>query len=247
MKLKLFGGITAILLLTLATASAQLTSTTIATSSTVNAIRSDLNLNWLTSNTPSFTAGGILFESIPNPLLGDFAVGVGELGEFYAEVSFLGRDSLRPNHFGVSSEGGGFTAPDSITLFFDYTSADFPLTKRLTADAYTVADFWHYRDQVGYTGSFYQDDNLSFRTWQYVDVDANLQYTLFGIDDLRSEQIDFNDGAFLVVTNTVGIALQNPVPEPSTFGLIGAAILVGLIALKKRKSLSGGATPGIVS
>lgn len=239
MKLNKLGGLTAILLLTLATANAQLISNTIATNATVDSIRTDLDLNWLTTNTPAFVAGGLAFESIPNPALGDFAVGNGELGEFYAEVSFLGRDSLRPNHFGVSSEGGGYLAPDSITLFLDYTDADFPFTKRLTAAEYTVADFWHYADKPGFDGSYFQDDSVSFRAWQHIDVTNNLQYTLFGIDDLRSEAIDFNDGAFLVVTNTVGIALeQPPVPEASTFGLMGAAFLVGIVALKKRFSRS---------
>lgn len=238
MKLNTLGGLTAILLLSMATASAQLILNTVATNSTVNAVRTDLDLNWLTTNTPTFTAGGLNFESIPNPSLSDFAVGNGDLGEFYAEVSFLGRDSLRPNHFGVSSEGGGYLAADSITLFLDYTDADFPFTKRLTAADYTVADFWHYADKPGFTGSFFQDDAVSFRAWQYIDVTNNLQYTLFGIDDLRSQHIDFNDGAFLVVTNTVGIALENPVPEPSTYSLMGAAFLVGIIALKKRFSRS---------
>lgn len=220
-----------------APAHAQLISVNQATNATVTAIQGDLNLDWLTTDVASFTAGGILFEAIPNPFLGDFVVGTGELGLFYAEISFLGRESLRPNHFGVSSEGGGYLAADSITLFNDYTDADKPITRRLTAAEYTVADFWHYADKPGFTGSFYQDEALSFRWWSYTDTVNNLQYSLGGIDDLRTSVIDFDDGAFLIVTNTVGIAFEDSaVPEPSTYGLFGAAALLALVYFRKVRS-----------
>ena len=194
-------------------------------------------LTYAETSNPSFTAAGLSFSLVSNYSLGQITVGNGVNGSFFANVSFLGRESLRPNHFGVDDGVDGYLSGGQA-LFLDYTNADFAVTKNLTAAAYTSANFWHYADKPGYTGNYFLDDSLSFRTWEAVDVDANRVYTIFGIDDLRSAFIDFDDGLFLVERNLLPVSTDNPVPEPSTYALMGAGLLVAAILYRRRKGPS---------
>ncbi len=193
-------------------------------------------LTYAETSQPSFTAAGLEFSLISNYNVGDIVVGNGVDGEFFANVTFLARESLRPNHFGVTDATLGGYGTGGTTLYFDYSGSDFGVTKHITAATYTDLNFWHYTDKPGYEGTFFQNEVLSFRTWEAIDVDANRIYTLFGIDDLRSNAIDFDDGIFLVERNLFPVAFESPVPEPSTYGLIGAVALLGLVAYRRFKA-----------
>lgn len=193
-------------------------------------------LSYTETSAPSFTAAGLEFSLISNYALNDIVVGNGVDGSFFANVSFIGRESLPTNNFGVSDAGLGLYGGTGITLFSAYNVAlPYATTKNITAATYTEANFWHARDEAPYNGTFFMDDVLSFRTWEAIDTDANRIYTIFGIDDLRSAAIDFNDGVFLVERNLNPVDFDNPVPEPSTYGLIGAGILLAVVALRRKR------------
>lgn len=188
----------------------------------------------------SFTAAGLDFSLTSNYNLGEIVIGSGVDGNFFANVSFIGRESLPTNHFGVSDVGLGLYGGTGTTLFGAYNSVlPYATTLNITAATYQELNFWHARDGAPYDGTFFMNDALSFRTWEAIDVDANRIYTIFGIDDLRSAAIDFNDGVFLVERNLLPIEGENTaVPEPSTYALFGAVALLGVVALRrfKRKS-----------
>lgn len=232
---------TLIMLAVAATSYGQLIFNNQATTGVASALQSESAalLGYAETSQPNFTAAGLEFSLIPNYELGEIVVGSGELGSFFANVSFLGRESLRPNHFGVSDDSLGGFGTGGSTLFLDYTTADFVLTKNITAATYTEANFWHYADKPSYSGTFFMDETLSFRTWEAIDVDANRIYTIFGIDDLRSAFIDFDDGLFLIERNLDPVAIDDqdftPVPEPSAYALIGALVLLTAIYFRANK------------
>lgn len=219
-----------------------------ATSGVASALQADSAnlLAYAEVSQATFTSAGLEFSLVSNYNIGDIVLGNGVDGEFFANVSFLGRESLRPNHFGVSDNALGLYSAGGETLFLDYTVADFVITKHITAATYTEANFWHYTDKPGYEGTFFLNENLTFRTWEAIDVDANRIYTQFWVDDLRTAAIDFNDGGFLVERNLLPVAFENPVPEPSTFALFGAVgLMVGVIARRLRESRK--ASPFVVA
>jgi hypothetical protein len=193
-------------------------------------------LSYAEVSQPSFTAAGLEFSLISNYALNDIVIGNGVDGAFFANVSFLGRESLPTNNFGVSDAGLGIYGGTGMTLFSAYNVAlPYSTTMNITAATYMEANFWHARDESPYNGTFFMDDVLSFRTWEAIDTDANRIYTIYGIDDLRSAAIDFNDGVFLVERNLSPVAFENPVPEPSTFGLMGAGILLAVAAYRRKR------------
>jgi hypothetical protein len=230
-----------ILALTGLSARAQLIVTNQATSGVAFTMQSDSALlNYAETSAPAFISAGLEFTLIPNYPTGGIIVGNGIDGSFFANVSFLARESLRPNHFGVSTSSLDGFGSGGTTLFFDYSDDDLPVTKNVSSLTYQELNFWHYAAKIGFDGTFFMDDGLSFRTWEAVDVDNNRIYTMFGIDDLRSNFIDFNDGVFLVERNLLPINSDDPspVPEPSTYGAFAALALLGLIAMRKSRKLS---------
>lgn len=198
-------------------------------------------LSYLTANTTSFTSGGTLFEQTPNFAIGDFVIGNGVDGRFFATVAFLDRDSLRPNHFGVDEATQGYMV-GGIALFEDYGNEDEPVAKRIDSDTYTTINFWHSTSKPGYTGNYFHDDAGTFRTWTSFNSTTNELNVLFGIDDLRNggplvDDNDFNDGAFLVTFNLTPVSFE-AVPEPSTYGLIAAGLLLAG-AFYRRRQMAG--------
>lgn len=210
---------------------AQLQLASVPTSNPALTMQSDpLLLSYLTSDTTEFTTAGITFTNVSNYSLGDIVIGSGDLGTFNAQVSYLGRESVDTNWFGVQDGFGTSTA-----LYAPYNEASEPISYSLTSDTYTTIDFWHSDLVAPYTGTFWMDDDQSFRTWEAIDVANNMIYTIFGIDDRRVSFVDFDDGAFLVSRNLNPVGLE-PVPEPSTYGLMGAGALLALALYRRRKA-----------
>lgn len=221
-------------------ASAQLIVAPIPTDSLALSLQADPTLlSHLTANTLSFESGGVLWEQQANFSLGSFIIGNGTEGGFYADVSFLGRESLRPNHFGVTDEGLGFENGGTV-LFNDYVAPDdFATSFRITANDYRAADFWFYADKEGQQVTYFHD-HVNVRTWTAFDSDAGLLHVLFGWDDQNGVPVgvddnDYDDGGFKVTFNIDPTALDvTPVPEPSTYALWGGAMLVAAVAYRRR-------------
>lgn len=221
------------------TASAQLIVVPVPTSPLATALQSDpALLSYLTSNTASFNSGGFLFEQQANFALGDFLVSTTTEGAFFADVSFLGRDSLRPNHFGVTTDGTGYGA-GGVSLWNDYVApSDFVVSYRLSSVAEIAIDFWHYADKAGQQVTRFHND-ADVRTWTAFDSESSMLHVFLGWDDQNGVPVgvddnDYNDGAFLISFNLEPVAFENPVPEPSTYALWGAAMLLGVVAYRKR-------------
>ncbi len=173
----------------------------------------------------AFNYAGLSFNAIPN--LGsspsDLQVGAG----FFADVIFLGKDSADNNTFGSESTLLGV---GNQALFPTYGPAS---TNSWTISAAAATDliFWHQDNSMG--GIKYDmSDILAFTTFTASDV--NYTYYIFGIDDRRTSLQDFDDGVFGVRLNNQPIGIE-AVPEPSTFGLIGGAALLGIVSYRRLK------------
>jgi hypothetical protein len=175
----------------------------------------------------SFSFAGLTFNNIPNLDVApsDIQVGPG----FFADVTFLAKDSADVNNIG--SEASLLGASNQV-LFAGY-GAGSTQSVRITANAATDVIFWHQDtswDNIKYT----MNDMLHFTTFTASDV--NFQYYIFGIDDRGTVLQDFDDGVFGVRLNLQPVGDILPVPEPSTYGLVGAFALLGAVAYRRVKT-----------
>lgn len=220
-----------LILLALATASvasAQLTVTVQAPSALAVSIQSSAtdqaSLTAIYPFAPTLVAGGITFDLVPNFNIGDIVVGSGFLGSFFADISYVGKESIDFNSLGVSD---GVT---NTLLYNPYSSASKSTSFHITAPTYTEADFYHIDGLMG--GLVWEDNPVHFVTYESVNVAANKIYDILGIDDRGTQYIDFNDGVFLLERNLNPVGFT-PVPEPSTYAVCGGLVLLGLIAYRK--------------
>lgn len=184
-----------------------------------------LRTNWPLA--PSVSVGGYTFDQVSFNL-GDIVVGKGALGEFSADVYYVGKDSIDFNSLGVSD--GAL----STLLYNPYSTASFSQGFHITANTYTTADFFHIDGAPHFGGVKWQDDPLHFSWYETVDVSKNLILDLAFVDDRGSEYIDYNDGVFLITRNLEPTGFT-PVPEPSTYGVVAGLLLTALAVYRRRK------------
>lgn len=176
----------------------------------------------------NFTFGGLTFNNIPNldvAPTSDIQVGPG----FFADVTFLAKDSVDVNSIGSESSLLGV---GNQILFASYGIGS-TQSVRVTANAVTDLIFWHQDtswDNIKYT----MNDVLHFTT--FTASDANFQYYIFGIDDRGVTMQDFDDGVFGVRLNLQPVGEIIPVPEPSTYGLVGAFAMLGVTAYRRMRA-----------
>lgn len=173
------------------------------------------------SNADSVVIGGLTFNAIPN--LDSFNVSPG----FFADVSFVGREESDVDNLFVQGSVGapvGLYTPivaSSGAVSFHLTgSSDFSLMLQDTS--------------FGAHSLFTQSDPTSFKFYEAIDVPSNRIIDLIIGDDRRTEYIDFNDVRLTVESNLNPVGITSPVPEASTYGVFGGAILLLLAGFRRR-------------
>ncbi len=175
----------------------------------------------------SFTFGGMTFNNIPNLDVApssDIQVGAG----FFADVTFLAKDSIDSSNIGSEST---LLGASNQVLFANY-GAGSTQSFHITAPSITNLIFWHQDnswDGLKYT----MNDPLHFTT--FTASDANFQYYIFGVDDRGTQLQDFDDAVFGVRLNLQPVGDVVPVPEPSTYGLVSAFAMIGIVAIRKMR------------
>jgi len=163
---------------------------------------------------PSFVLGGLTFNAIANP--SSYALGEG----FFADISYVGQSKIDVNNLFVENQNTAVVTG----LYTPYSAASVSDGFRLTGeDSFSLV-----HQDTSFAGGplIWQSDVSHFKFYEAVDFVNNLLIDLVLIDDRGSQFVDFNDGRFLVEQNLNPVGI--PVPEPSTYGLIGAGALLAL-------------------
>lgn len=185
----------------------------------------------------SYVAGGLTFSLVPNLSLDSMSVGTTPAGIFEANVSYIYSSENDTDSFGVTDASLKGETNGGIGIFNPFTgnvALDQTFSVLITDPTNTSAlNFW--ANDAQYPGTVFQNSS-NFLTYQGVDLANNQIDTLFFYDDRNNHDpatIDHNDGIFLIQENLLPIGL-NPVPEPATYGMWAAALMLCIIAYSKR-------------
>ncbi len=144
----------------------------------------------------------------------DQTIGTNGAITFDAGTAFLsGTATLTGDVVNLTSFAWNFSTPDYLP-FDDYAWV------RLAGTPYTLSS-------VGSLGN--TDDNSSTTGWQTYSFDTPFTGTIqFGV----ANRVDDDVASTLAVRDVV----STPVPEPSTYGLLGGLVLLGLVLRRCRKA-----------
>lgn len=240
-----------LLLATCSAALAQLNVTTVPKPTLANEMSNDVSFQSLLSTTlytPQNTANGLKREKfsfnsgslglinfnlmgVADPLPGtqvvvnpsSISLPQGFVASFVTEV----KDDT--NNFGADN-GGGL---QPIFLNYNATDPDTTLTSRLVENSGGSSSFSFYdRNVTQGNVEWKMDDELHFLVYQSTELYFGSSLYLLAVEDRADVGTrDYNDGVFLIQHPSTN---NTPVPEPSTYGLFGAASLLGLAFYRRR-------------
>ncbi len=146
-------------------------------------------------------------------------------------ASFVTEAKDDTNNFGADNGGG----PQPIFTDFDISNPSALLNSRLVMNDGGSTSFAFYDRNITQGGALWSmEDENHFLVYQSTELYFGANMYLLALEDRIDVGVrDYNDGVFLIQHPDT----NNPVPEPSTYGLFGAAALLGLAAYRRsRKS-----------
>lgn len=171
-------------------------------------------------------------------------------------VTYLGKTAGALNDFGVNLGGTNASGPGAYTLWSSIDNG-VPAIGTQYNFGYTGSplniDFWLNSIDAAYGGTysmFYpatsDPSNSGEPTYNYsargkvFDVNDSLSgrdrsVLVIAIEDWRGFDSDFTDMFFAIEIYDRDGNPQFPVPEPSTYGLIGAMLLLGLVVVRRAR------------
>jgi hypothetical protein len=173
------------------------------------------------------------------------------------KVTFLGETAGWNNDFGMNlgnsnvSGGTAFTIWDQIngatpsygsqTGFTqgagDPSTIDFWLNSNNAENGGTYSMFFPDSSDPSNSGLPAFDYSARGRVFDVFDDIAGIERSILviAIEDWRNFDADFTDMFFAIEIGTRFGEPQFPVPEPSTYGLLGAMVLLGLVAVRRAR------------
>lgn len=155
---------------------------------------------------------------------------------FYVDVTFIrGVGDTFLSTFGVkfTNEYGW---SNNRNIFTNYDAGTPLTTVRLSTDDYYDLEFWAFNLNIG---KEYVGDSNHFDVYSAFDFNTFKTSYMIGVNNLLSlDGFCYSDAVIRVDVYAIPTNPEDPtpVPEPSTYGLIGAATLLGFVAYRRKFS-----------
>ena len=186
----------------------------------------------------------------------NFAVTVEDGDTIY--VTYLGKTAGWLNDFGLNVDGTNAYGPGAFTMWSSIDNGTPPVGDQYVlgvSDGPYLLDFWLNSNEAVHGGTysmFYPGTSVPSNTglpdfdysalgkiFNVVDNSGpdpwNRSVLVIAIEDWRTFDADFTDMFFAIEIYDRDGNSQFPVPEPSTYGLIGTMLLLGLVVVRRAR------------
>lgn len=161
--------------------------------------------------------------------------------ELYLTLAFGGRDNARLDNANITNESSKYMAWFRVVDLTLGTVVDGSLGNTGASNKANMLEYYKDRSSTNSlladNSNAPTDDGVDFQSWEYYKLTWNaIEGHQYDLQILLPEEINFDLAFGSQYSNITTFVDLPPIPEPSTYGMVGAGALAGLALWRRRRT-----------